>query len=1082
MSKTSDDVTTIRALCGRKFRFIWHFADVHIRLATRHDEYRSCFDWIIRRLHRDYENGHELDTLVVIAGDILHSKCELTPEAVALVKYLFRNIPFIKIVIPGNHDANLSNSARLDALSPILDDIPDTHYLSTSGLYRAGNIVFGVNSVLDKIVVSLPKQRIDGCYYIALYHGLVNGSKNDVGTRLNGELTVDDFNGWDYGLFGDNHTCQMLRAGIAYPGSLIQQNFGESGFHGMLHWRLGSNTVGRLAVPNSWGYHRLEIIDGAIVGGETELSEHPRIQLIVRSGTPAQLASIESRLRKRYSVESIETVTERQENESDMQVLRALSTSSFLPSTMLNKYLGRRHVPRDQIDRLVEVHRRWRKEISEGDNETGTGRWVPVRMTFQNLFSYRGTWEIEFPQSVIGLFGPNDSGKSSIIDILVLTLFDRTVRGDKNKYSKIVTHGERSFRSLLELQHAGRTYMIYREGKLTSRGLGVTTRFWRVRSSSAIDNLTGKDRNETNRVIESIIGTFEEALTIGIVLQGSGTGFVDETAAKRKERINRILNLDKFDRLAERIAEKKRAANAELKVLGNLTSADQIFDLNEEHERVQARAKRLTEKQSKWRRDMESYSKLQHLNIGSEGAESELAAARRRIGKLRSQLSDLPEGEGSVSHLRELRAELDITLGLQQTISQYTDEHREALNCRDVAESMRIAKRYGGGSNLLIQHVRCEHAAGKIDGVEVELQHSREAIEQLKRHKYDPNCRFCTSNSFVRDAEQSRRRLPEIESTYNSLQSAIKDRERIANDAENYRSLFANMQSSSHREAWERRRCAIDAESKLVERGWSRGIESLRRQIENQECLIETVDIRNRLQRELAELENRSKLLKVYIDAGVEEHVKRGRDIEQELLRVTQSVGVLGEKLSSARASAEKSESIAERIGDLTIYGDAVSRDGIPKQLAAKLLPQLESEINTIIHQVADFHVSIDPVTASISVHKTIDGRDVATDAQLACGSNKLLIELALRSVIATMTCGRAPNILVLDEAMYSLDGERMGFIESLFNTISKHFHTMLLITHSPVLKGSVHRQISPKPLRSFNWKERMESVPGGAP
>ena len=59
-----------------------------------------------------------------------------------------------------------------------------------------------------------------------------------------------------------------------------------------------------------------------------------------------------------------------------------------------------------------------------------------IKLDFSNMFCYGPDNEIDFQKlnGIVGLFAPNHSGKSSIVDIILFTLFDRCSRGIANRY------------------------------------------------------------------------------------------------------------------------------------------------------------------------------------------------------------------------------------------------------------------------------------------------------------------------------------------------------------------------------------------------------------------------------------------------------------------------------------------------------------------------------------------------------------------------------------------------------------------------------------------------------------------------
>ena len=74
---------------------------------------------------------------------------------------------------------------------------------------------------------------------IALYHGSISNCQTDTGWVMeSGEHEVDIFEEFDFAFLGDIHKPQAMdRAGrIRYPGSTIQQGFGESEDKGILIW------------------------------------------------------------------------------------------------------------------------------------------------------------------------------------------------------------------------------------------------------------------------------------------------------------------------------------------------------------------------------------------------------------------------------------------------------------------------------------------------------------------------------------------------------------------------------------------------------------------------------------------------------------------------------------------------------------------------------------------------------------------------------------------------------------------------------------------------------------------------------
>ena len=215
-----------------KVNKIYHIADVHIRNLKRHKEYREVFS----HLYGYIISTMEENDIIVIAGDIVHAKTDMTPEVVDLTQEFFTRLSDLlpTIVIPGNHDANLNNPSRLDALSPIVNalKLPNLIYLKDTGGWSLGNVTFVHQSVWDKSPGFPPSSEYKGDVKIGVFHGPVDKIETEHGFAIeNKNINVGNFDGYDMVLLGDIHKPNNAVQGvetIKYPGSLIVQNHGEA--------------------------------------------------------------------------------------------------------------------------------------------------------------------------------------------------------------------------------------------------------------------------------------------------------------------------------------------------------------------------------------------------------------------------------------------------------------------------------------------------------------------------------------------------------------------------------------------------------------------------------------------------------------------------------------------------------------------------------------------------------------------------------------------------------------------------------------------------------------------------------------
>ena len=126
-----------------------HISDTHIKNLKFHYEYNIVFNKLyeeLKSLGVDY---------IIHTGDIAHTKTQISPEFVQMCSEFFRNLSDIAptYIILGNHDGNLKNSSRQDAITPIVEalNLPNLYLLKDSGeTHLDNNFCLNVLSVFDR--------------------------------------------------------------------------------------------------------------------------------------------------------------------------------------------------------------------------------------------------------------------------------------------------------------------------------------------------------------------------------------------------------------------------------------------------------------------------------------------------------------------------------------------------------------------------------------------------------------------------------------------------------------------------------------------------------------------------------------------------------------------------------------------------------------------------------------------------------------------------------------------------------------------------------------------------------------------
>ena len=153
-----------------------HIADTHIKNLKYHYEYRIIFKELYEKLEQEEPD------FIVHCGDLAHTKTQLSPEYFELATEFMKNLADIAplVIIPGNHDGNLKNSHRQDAITPIVQALehPNIFFFKDSGEFHATDeLCFNILSVFDEDnwVDPTDTSKIN----IAMYHGSISNCKTD---------------------------------------------------------------------------------------------------------------------------------------------------------------------------------------------------------------------------------------------------------------------------------------------------------------------------------------------------------------------------------------------------------------------------------------------------------------------------------------------------------------------------------------------------------------------------------------------------------------------------------------------------------------------------------------------------------------------------------------------------------------------------------------------------------------------------------------------------------------------------------------------------------------------------------------
>lgn len=266
---------------------IIHIADVHIRNFQRLEEYTAKLNELnenIEKITKEYRND---EVRIVISGDIVHSKNTISNELIAFVSSWIRELEKYGkvIVISGNHDLMVGNMSRIDTLTAVFTASKfenavhlDSYLGYDSGIMPDDNVCWALYSIFTdfkKPNIEQAKKDFPNNIIIGLYHGTIVGATLNNGTLVDSGLGGDEFEGCDFVAAGDIHKRQEIKRGdvkIVYPGSLIQQTFGETVTqHGFVVWDLENKTHEFVDLSDDYALYDFEIKDVDDIENDKEI-------------------------------------------------------------------------------------------------------------------------------------------------------------------------------------------------------------------------------------------------------------------------------------------------------------------------------------------------------------------------------------------------------------------------------------------------------------------------------------------------------------------------------------------------------------------------------------------------------------------------------------------------------------------------------------------------------------------------------------------------------------------------------------------------------------------------------------------
>jgi len=1023
---------------------IAHFADIHFRGLSRHDEYRESFNDAFRSLRE------EKPDVIYIGGDIVHSKTQgITPELIDILTWWFTELSTIAPVevILGNHDGLILNKDRQDAITPIITALNNERIrlYKASGVYSSADDTFAwcVFSPFD-VEGWKNVEPVKGKINVAFYHGAVKGAKSDSGIELDGEISLDLFEKFDFGLLGDIHKRQFLNdAGtIAYCGSTIQQNYGEELEKGYLVWDIKDRnkfTTKFVRVANNSPFITIEWEDN--LKKTVEKTRAVPSMSKIRYNVPSTLSDTDIKsLHEQTKVigsfsEILVKVKEdtsgpgivaqqqlKPENLRDKSVLR----------NVLDDYLASKNIDASKRQSSLELFERYYDSVIIDDEISRNIVWSLKKLEFDNLFSYGQGNSIDFETlpGITGIFGRNKSGKSSIIGTIAYALFNTSDRGSM-KNLHLINSDEDQCRAKITMSVSEEEYEIERESnKVYSKKADPTasTKLSLKKKSTGdvLKDLNDEQRRETEKIVRKLIGTSDDFFYTCLAPQGQMNMFINEKSTSRKQILSRFLDLDIFDLYHEKVKQDLAPIKANLK---NTASID-ILTKNRDD---------LVTQRSDLQQDLDKSSK-------------EIAAKRDLLDTLKKpdsiEIISATDIENFESRLSRLDTEItDLETKIKTTKSEINDliEKDEKIKAAMSVISIEELKKQESD----IKDLEMKYAINLKDheSKEQDIARLTKRAKILDDIPCGDSFKTCI---FIKDAHESKDLIKSQEDARDAIQRTLdilKDRikELNASDIKSKIEKVTKLGSLKNEIAQQ----ILKLESSV-------GI--LDERLTNKKSTY-AVDLdKLTILREKKARQENSNVEKIH-----QEYITLKQEIsniEKNNLLTSTNIGRCDEKiLNTEKQITDIKESIKKQEA-LSVLENAFSKKGIPQSIVSKNLPLINKEVEKILDGIAGFTVQIE-CDDSNTIEIYLNYGDKKRIIELGSGMEKMIASIAIRVALTNISSLPKSDMLIIDEGFGALDETNLEACARLLQNLKSYFKKIIIISHVDAIKDVVDNMLS---------------------
>lgn len=616
-------------------------------------------------------------------------------------------------------------------------------------------------------------------------------------------------------------------------------------------------------------------------------------------------------------------------------------------------------------------------------------------------------------------FDANGAGKSSIMEALVVSLYEKTIRG--LSMNEVVNEdiGKNMVLFLDFNSDTGKEYRIsrYRQHKEHKNNTYIF--------QDGV-NITPKSTKDCNVLIEEIFGmdfmTFTNSILFG---GGLIKTFSVATDAEKKSILEKMLKLDTWGKAQEVAKKKLKEVKEELATVDSKVekSTNLVSEMDSTIESLKE-----AEKEAKERHEQEIEGLKAEIKEAEKNAEAKIVELQEELDEAEKEhikaCANEVDSDTTVEELEKLLKKVDKSLKKFEAVEDQISDFRvdfKSFNRDYEKTDKEIEKLYeemselemgvGGSCPVCKQPITA-------DSIDESIDHIKNQIGKLQKKK----------NIYEKKAEEAKESTEALQIVLKKKSKYEKQREKILGETSQIKA-------------------SIKAEEKIRE--------SLQKEVK-------------RARKALEEAQEKPEL------ARLRHHLKRAK---QEL-GGTRFTDLIAQKEEQKKALLDEIKAIKDSVKDkkerqrhLEFAVDAYGNSGIKSKLLDSVTDEINQKTNYYLRKLAGTTIEVKVSTQTkLASGEVRDKFDVQIKNLVGSNNYKgnstgerrridLSISLALQDLVMTRSNAKM-NILLYDEVFDGLDAIGCENVVQLLHEIQGSIGTIFVITHNDTLKAFFDRHL----------------------